>query len=348
MLSFVPISKDSDWDELVRSFPEYDVYYLSSYVKAFKNHGDGEPYLVYFDNGKTRAINVVMKRDIAASLLFKNQLEKDKWYDLSTPYGYGGFLVHGSDYEELEKEYTRYCRDANIVTEFVRFHPILGNGYDLVGIYEVQELGVTIHIDLSSPEIIWENLTSKNRNMIRKAKKLGVNIYWGRSPDLYRKFVSMYNHTMNIKKADSYYYFKTEFLDRVLYDLRYNSMVFYAVHEENIIAMAIILFCNTQMHYHLSASDYHYRQFAATNLMLYEASLWGYANGYKTFHLGGGLGAAEDSLYKFKKSFNRNSENRFLIGKKIFNRNIYDELIELRKSIGDFDEESTYFPLYRS
>ena len=53
-------------------------------------------------------------------------------------------------------------------------------------------------------------------------------------------------------------------------------MVFYAVHEENIIAMAIILFCNTQMHYHLSASDYHYRQFAATNLMIrYEASFMG-------------------------------------------------------------------------
>ena len=50
------------WDEIVVSFKQHDVYYLSSYVKAFCLRGEGEPYMIYFDNGTTRAINVVMKR----------------------------------------------------------------------------------------------------------------------------------------------------------------------------------------------------------------------------------------------------------------------------------------------
>lgn len=29
------------WDGIVRSFTEYDVYYLSGYVKAFQIHGMG-------------------------------------------------------------------------------------------------------------------------------------------------------------------------------------------------------------------------------------------------------------------------------------------------------------------
>ena len=112
--------------------------------------------------------------------------------------------------------------------------------------------------------------------------------------------------------------------------------------------MAIIMFCNTQMHYHLSASDYNFRNVGATNLLLYETALWGNANGYRTFHLGGGLGSSEDSLYKFKKSFNRYSERRFFIGKKWFNTKVYEKLVEIRKNEKDFDEKSTFFPLYRS
>ena len=60
------ILEDSDtWDKIVKSFKDYDVYWLSGYVKAFKIHGDGEPLLFFYEKGNTRGINVVMKRDIA-------------------------------------------------------------------------------------------------------------------------------------------------------------------------------------------------------------------------------------------------------------------------------------------
>ena len=44
------------WDGIVRSFTEYDVYYLSGYVKAFQIHGDGEPQLLFYEEDGLKAI----------------------------------------------------------------------------------------------------------------------------------------------------------------------------------------------------------------------------------------------------------------------------------------------------
>jgi lipid II:glycine glycyltransferase (peptidoglycan interpeptide bridge formation enzyme) len=184
--------------------------------------------------------------------------------------------------------------------------------------------------------------------MIRKAQKSGVRIFWGRSPQLYTSFISMYNATMDKDKAENYYYFKRPFYESLLNDLKYNSLMFYAVYNNEIVAMSFILYANQQMHYHLSASNQDYRSLAPTNLLLYEAACWGCDNGFKTFHLGGGVGSQEDSLYKFKIAFNKISKNTFSIGRKIFNQAMYDELVLLRTEVGELDRKSSFFPLYRA
>lgn len=123
----------------------------------------------------------------------------------------------------------------------------------------------------------------------------------------------------------------------------------YATFEDKIIAMSIILFANKQMHYHLSGSVMEYRNLAPSNLLLYKAALWGCEHGYKTFHLGGGVGSGEDNLYKFKAAFNKNSNYQFSIAKYIFNQDKYDELVNIRKEHDDeFNLESHFFPIYRS
>jgi hypothetical protein len=102
------------------------------------------------------------------------------------------------------------------------------------------------------------------------------------------------------------------------------------------------------MSYHLSGSDIEYRNLAPTNLLLYKAALWGCERGFKTFHLGGGVGSNEDNLYIFKAGFNRKSDYQFSIGKQVFNKEKYDELVNRRVTENsDFDINSSFFPLYR-
>ncbi|XMB72264.1 GNAT family N-acetyltransferase [Mycoplasmatota bacterium WC30] len=351
MLTVINLNEFDKWDSIVRSFENYDVYYLPGYTKAFKLHGDGEPTLVYFQNQEMRAINVVMIRDIEKDINFKGKINSNNIFDIITPYGYGGFILEGTINEKnldiMNLEYSNFCNSRNIVSEFTRFHPIISNSDINNRIYKIVDLGKTITMDLISKEQIWNGLSSKNRNVIRKAIKSGVKIFWGRYPSLIDEFVPLYNSIMDKDKAADYYYFNVDFYKSMLEDLKYNSLVFYASYDKKIISMAYIIFANNKMHYHLSASDRKYQHLAATNLLLYETACWGCENGYKSFHLGGGLGSEEDNLYKFKKAFNKNSETRFSIGKKIFNQKKYKELMEIRAYDVLDENKRDFFPEYR-
>ena len=104
MLSVYTLDNSEQWDSIVRSFADYDTYWLSGYVKAFKIHGDGEPLLIYADNNGTRGFTVVMKRDIADCTYFEGKIHRGEWFDLATPYGYGGWIVEGTDSSGIFEE----------------------------------------------------------------------------------------------------------------------------------------------------------------------------------------------------------------------------------------------------
>ncbi|MCK9471966.1 MAG: GNAT family N-acetyltransferase [Bacilli bacterium] len=349
MLQVISNDDPIKWNKIVKSFKDHDVYYLAEYSKAFQIHGDGDPILFYFDNGKIRAINVVMKRDIALDTNFKNKIPIDTYFDIITPYGYGGWIIEGvkENYCDIFQSYEQYYSKNSIVCEFVRFHPILQNSMGLEASYNITDLGKTISIDLLSKEQIFADFTSKNRNMIRKALKNDVAIYWGRSPYLFEKFEQIYNATMDKDDATEYYYFDNDFYGSILNDLKHNCLIFYAIYENKIISMSLIIFANNKAHYHLSGSEKEYQHLAPTNLLLHEASIWALENGFQTLHLGGGLGGKEDSLFSFKKAFNREKVNKYYIGKKIFNNEAYRELTEIRKPESNFDPNSNFFPIYR-
>lgn len=343
MIRLFDLSQPAEWDATVRSFSEYDVYYLSGYVKAFQIHGDGEPHLLCYIGEDLKALYVFMKR--------KTSIEG--YFDSVTPYGYGGVLFEGNTSEEnlqtFWKAYVEAMRAEGIVDNFVRYHPVLENAVPMKQISTVVDLGKTVAFDLSSSEVIWENITSKNRNMIRKAEKNGIEIRHGKGLELFQDFKRIYNATMEKDHAEEYYFFGDAFYESIHRDLHDNYEMFYAVLNGEIIAMSIMLFANRQMHYHLSGSMIEYRNLAPSNLLLYKAALWGCEQGYKTFHLGGGVGSGEDNLFKFKAAFNRKSDYQFSIGKEIFDQEKYDELVAERASRdSEFDKNSKYFPLYRA
>lgn len=359
MIQIFDMTQRKEWDEVVRSFAEYDIYYLSGYVHAFEIHGDGEPCLLYYEEevsssmvsgSKLRAIYVYFKRKTAIKGV----------YDSITPYGYGGVLFDTSTdsvtgaptKEQLQAFWTAYVekmKELNIVDNFVRYHPVLANAVPMKEVSEVIDLGKTVAFHLDSPEVIWENIIPKNRNMIRKAEKNGVEIHHAHDMELFKDFIRIYNATMDKDNAEEYYYFGEEFYKSIHEDLDGNYEMFYATLDGQIIAMSIMLFANKQMHYHLSGSMMEYRNLAPSNLLLYKAAVWGCEQGYKTFHLGGGVGSGEDNLYKFKAAFNRKSDYQFSIAKMVFDQEKYDALVEERAARDpEFNRESKFFPLYRS
>lgn len=97
MITTISVEERSKWDRIVRSFRNPDVNYFNAYAEAFHQCGEGEPKLIYFEKGQTRAINVIMERDIALAEPFQGKVEPNRWFDIATPYGYGGFWIEGDD-----------------------------------------------------------------------------------------------------------------------------------------------------------------------------------------------------------------------------------------------------------
>lgn len=350
MIEIIRLEEKEKWDRTVKKIPLYDVYYLNGYVQAFALHGDGVPVLINFEEKNSQAVCVLMLRDVATDPKFKGLINQDEYYDAVTPYGYGGFIMtDNTDLNTLNREFKKVLEDSNIISVFFRFHPVVFNAGRHEGMIHVIPLGHTIAMDLTSPETIWANITSKNRNMIRKAEKQGVEILHGKSKELLEDFQKIYNETMDHDNAVDYYYFGDEFYNSINEDLKDNYEIFYAIYHGEIIAMSIMIFANDFMNYHLSGSKYEYRSLAPSNLLLYKAALWGCEQGFRSLHLGGGLGSGEDNLYKFKAAFNRNSDYRFSIGKLIVDDKKYSYLVSLREKYDkNFNPESNFFPLYRS
>lgn len=353
MIEIIEATEPIRWKKVVDAFPDPDVYYRLEYLRAFELHGDGSPILLQFSHNGTTAICAMMMRDIAEDKHFSGIIPHGEYFDLITPYGYGGFIFnHTPDAYTLnivKEEFYAALKEMKIVSAFFRFHPMYKNADFHREMVNVIDLGKTIHIDLETSDLIWNNFTSKNRGKIRKAEKNGVEVKHAKDLKLFTPFMEIYNGTMQHDNATDYYYFSKEFYESIDKDLNDHYEMFYAEHQGKIIAMSIMLFDGQHMHYHLSGSRFEFRNLEATNILLYKAALWGNEHGLKSLHLGGGVGSSEDSLLKFKEGFNRQSDNQFSIGKLIVDKEKYDELINLRNEVDlDFNKESKFFPTYRS
>jgi hypothetical protein len=338
------------WNSIVKSFLKWDIYYLHEYAMSFMKHGDGSPLLFYYEDINCRLCYVAMLNDISNMEVFGGELPTSKYFDLTTPYGYGGPIVEGNFDADSQKKFmnelNEYCDQNNIVSQFIRFHPLLNNYRHMGDICEIALIKETIVIDTATSEIINKNMDSKNRNMIRKAKRMGVVIKVDKGEHI-EEYIRIYESTMLEKDASSYYFFKHEYYDYIIKEMNNNIACFYSCLDDIIIGAAIFFYNDKYMHYHLSGLLKDYRNMASMNLLLNEAAVWALNQGIKFLHLGGGVNK-EDSLFKFKKQFNKNGKLPFYIGRNIFNKKAYQELLNIRKKVEpNFDVNNVHFIQYR-
>lgn len=347
LLRVLGLERADEWDATVRTFSHYDVYWLAEYARAFERHGDGEPLLASYNSPDgTHGINVVVRRDVADAPRLEGRIEHGRLFDLCTPYGYGGWLVEGSDLGGLFRAYERWCVRTGVVCEFVRYHPMMANHRVCANFYDVTPLGEVVYVDTTSAEDLWTNMSSTCRNRVRRAQKLGVQVHNGRTKGAYRLFRDVYEATMDRVGARPYYYFGDDYYESLRNGLSHEAQVFWAEADGAVVAASVMLVCNGMMGYHLGGSVHEYAGGAAMNLLMYEAALWGCEHGCKTLHLGGGVGSGSDGVLRFKKTFSKGGRKRFCVGRHVFLEEPFKYLISLSDGMGR-SCESGYFPPYR-
>lgn len=321
-----------------------DIYFTDNYCKIYEENGDGVLETFHI---KTRYGNLIykfLKRKIKT-------INNITYYDITTPYGYGGPIIVSCKNGDKEKiieifkvKFNEYCRENNIVSEFIRFHPIEKN-YEGMELYmDIEYIRDTVYIQIDDEEKIWSNMVSECRTATRKAIKNNVKIEQTR--DLC-EFRLLYEQTMKKNNASKYYFFSDKFLENTMNFLDDNIVIFNAVYEEKVISSVMAIKYGDYVHYHLSGSDIEYSKYRPVNLLIYEMCLWGYREGAKYLHLGGGYTGNDDSLFKFKKTFSKDGRAKFFIGKKIHNKEIYELLVELKREENNGKINEIYFPKYR-
>ena len=78
---------------------------------------------------------------------------------------------------------------------------------------------------------------------------------------------------------------------------------------------------------------------------LEQVRIWAKQNGFTWFHLGGGVGAAEDSLFRFKAGFAKTFRT-FSVARYIHDPARYEDLVALRAGAGA-PPAPGFFPAYR-
>lgn len=338
------IENQAAWDTIVHSFADYDIFYLSGYSKAFMREApkNGTPILILYENGEDRAINVVLCRDVALDERMKGKIEHGQYFDLITPYGYGGFWGDVSDWNKLNKSYTEYCIDNHYVCEFVRFG--LFNDYYQYYDGEVESRTHNVVRSLEMPlEKMWMDFKQKVRKNVKKANSYGLKIIMENTAEHMEDFLRIYYATMDRTDADGEYYFSKQFYEN-LNEMEDNVMYFYVIYEGMIISAELVIYGSENCYSYLGGTDQRYFAVRPNDFLKYEIIKWAKEKQLKNFVLGGGYGA-DDGIFQYKMNLAPHGLCNFYIGRKIFDKESYDKLVNLRT--GDELIEK-YFPLYRS
>lgn len=324
-----------------------DIYFDKNYGKLYEKAESGTAVCWQYDGPEGRVNHQFLLREIPIAA------DDGSWYDIVTPYGYGGPLIEsvadGSSREMLvssfEQSFSDYCIKNRIVSEFVRFHPLVNNAEDFSSIYNAQCLRHTLGTDLTLDDPVAEEFSKGCRKNIRRAINKGISWRVTPQPECIEVFKEIYYSTMDRNHASEYYYFDDTYFAHCLDWFRTNLLLVEAIFEEKTIAAGVYFIYDNTLHIHLSGTLSEYLHLSPAYVLRYAATLWGKENGYKCIHHGGGRSnAPDDNLFLFKKQFAQKTEFPFFVGRKIWNQSVYDKLIALSGK----DPNTEFFPAYRA
>lgn len=343
----IQVDEGDCWNRCVRSFQNYDVFYLREYVLAFMNENkkNGVPILLYYENGEDRAINVVFKRDIALDEKMQEKIAIGEYFDLVSPYGYGGFWGSITDYETLNRTYNEFCALQHYICEFVRFELFSDYHAYYDGEVETRTHNVVRNLEMPLDEM-WMDFKQKVRKNVKKANNNHLEIVIENSDAHLQDFLNIYYSTMERSNAENEYYFSKEFFE-ILNRMSDNIMYFHVIYQGEVISTELVIYGAENCYSYLGGTNREYFDLRPNDFLKYEIIKWAKEKGLKNFVLGGGYGA-DDGIFQYKTCLAPKGIVDFYIGRKVFDNENYNKLVAIRAEENPDCLESAYFPKYRA
>lgn len=344
---------DARWEAFLARTP-HDTYHRPGYVRVAAAHAGGRPCAFW---ARTRAGDHAGEAELLAPLVRRALPEglgaPAGWTDVIAPYGYAAPLVTPAASPAAEHalvaRFAESCRAHDVVSAFCRLHPLLASPLEALGAHgQVQVHGQTVYVDLTGgADAVARQLRGNHRRDLRRLAAAGFALRiddWALLP----AFADVYQQAMDRLGAARSLYFDQAYFRALAGELPGSVHLACALAPDGELAAgAFFLVCQGLLQYHLGASASAYLALSPLKLCLHGMSLAGQARGYRWHHLGGGVGARQDSLYQFKSGFSP-LRGAFRSWRAIFDRARHDELVrrvpaERRAAAG-----AGFFPGYRA
>jgi hypothetical protein len=318
-------SQRRKWQELVALLPrdKQDIYYTPEYLELYANARAAANCYAYIEKD-----NIYIYPFMKGSVPWLKE-----YFDICTPYGYGGPLSNTEDHVFLNSAYQCFCaeaRERNIVAELIKFHPLFCNYLPLEKVFRgnIMRMRSTVYAEIDiDEELRWKDVYSHaNRKNINKAKRNNLEIRIGKDSQLWDDLRSLYEKTMCYNKAGDFYFFSPDYFKRIASKLDGSYILAGCLYKGMAISVLLVLLGKAYAHCHLIGTARESMNLGGNNLLHHELILWCKKNGYKKLHLGGGRTDGDDDLLlRFKKNFSDKICD-FYVGESILNQAIYDEL----------------------
>jgi serine/alanine adding enzyme len=396
------------WDAALRSLPPqlHDVYFTAAYHLVWQRNGDGVARGAIFESPGGTVLYPFLQRPLDALPFLGNAWRGRS--DITSAYGYGGPLTSvggeeppalpsspaiagpaaagdaGAPFDPIvsparsrllaafRAEFATWCRDEGVVSEFIRFHPLLQTkiGLEVAAAsppVDVVPANTTIWCRLSTPEEHRAALSSSTRRNLRKADRAELTFGVETSDEAWARFAELYTATMRRREASDYYLFPPRYFAdcrellgdaAALLTVRRPTSAgdvdgdggLKAVRMDEpgeIVAAAFFLRSERAIHYHLGGSDAAALAERPNNLLFVGAMDWGAELGAEAMHLGGGFRAGgDDELFRFKAGFSP-LRARFHMGRCVQDEAAYADAVSAWRAAGG-EDPGGYFPAYRA
>ncbi|HLP82336.1 MAG TPA: acetyltransferase, partial [Nitrosomonas sp.] len=354
IFNVLDLAHKEEWNNAIKRCPNYDFYFLPSYNELEqKRTGSKAGLFVYEEESHLIAIPLLFRKVENSKILTQ---EAENLNDCSSVYGYAGPIASSPNLPmSVIHNFQKELRDAmyarSVISVFTRLHPLMAQSHLLGELGVLLQGGRTVSVDLSLSEEKQQSLYRENHiRDIKKLKKCGVEIFIDNSWSYLDAFIQMYYETMQRVHATPEYAFDTQYFNG-LRDLKNGkSYLIFCSRLGELIAGGIFIECNGILEYHLGGTPDKYVKYAPMKMLLDGARSLGTSLGLQIFHLGGGVGSEEDSLFNFKLGFSDRTHD-FLTWRWIVDQARYNALCEIVLGVGKTDlvvnPRMGYFPAYR-
>ncbi|MGB0670892.1 MAG: lipid II:glycine glycyltransferase FemX [Rhodospirillales bacterium] len=350
-LRVLSLADAQGWCDVLDRFPCCEVAHSPRFARVYEEKGDGKAECLLFESNGGRVLYPFIRRPLGALGFVPADLAQ--LTDIITPYCYGGFVHDAEDGPAARNLLVRfraafegYARETGIVSEFVRFHPLLGNHQhcdDLFDAFILHRDNIVVDLSRSVDDLLG-GCRQTVRRYIRRAKESGrIHVRLEPTPSS-AVFQDLYSRTMDRHGQRGYLNFQRDYFDILFRNLADDLLFFTASIDGEVVAGALFLRSGDTLDYFLGGSKEEHFHHHPNHLLFYECMCWGQRQGLKCLHLGGG----RDSLYYFKTGFSKETVP-FYVGHRIHDPDAYDALVALRAASPPVLRASGegFFPGYR-